>query len=437
MSRPKSPKKKRVAPAASGRLAAYRPTLDRLLFIVALLGILVTVHLRIQEGRGFDQGCWGFNPDDAASAAVFDCQAVTSSTAGKLFGLPNSILGMLFYFTVAALSVAVLFVQQPRQALVRRLRGGLAAAGFLFSMYLVYVQTTQIGEYCALCLTSASLATLLFLLVLYDYFTSPAVAPMKASSSLAKETRLYAGLAVLTLMLVGADALYFASLDPYEPAPTVAVADEATPPPSAPSTTPAQPVIQNCALDSRYAPVPDYLDLIDYTDPMKGDASSPVTVIEFLDPNCGHCGNLNPIMKRVVERYEDRVAFYFKPFELNPQMPLRLAQTQALHAANEEGKFFEMLDGQFANQHRSRGQGLPLDDLKQIAANIGMNGDALVRKISGNAYRGKVLRDRQLGSSIANLQGVPMVLVNGLPIGTKTEACLNQYIDEALANAGN
>ena len=42
-------------------LTVYRPVIDGLLFALAIVGVLVTAHLWIQqEVVNFSQGCWGF-----------------------------------------------------------------------------------------------------------------------------------------------------------------------------------------------------------------------------------------------------------------------------------------------------------------------------------------------------------------------------------------
>ena len=74
--------------AAAQRLAVVRPVLDRLVFAVALIGVLVTAHLYIQQERGFDRGCLGFSSPTAPSEG---CAIVTQSEASTLFGIPNAI----------------------------------------------------------------------------------------------------------------------------------------------------------------------------------------------------------------------------------------------------------------------------------------------------------------------------------------------------------
>ena len=175
-------------------LSTYRPAIDQALFILAILGVMVTVHLWIQQGRGFDQGCWGFNPPQGG-AETFNCSAVVNSDAGELLGISNVYWGMFFYFLLAALSFAIIRVAPEMVATLKKARGVMIGAGFIYSMQLVNYQFNSIGELCALCLTSAAIATLLFIVTLVDLATTKKAGDAKAERAAA--TKLYLVLRVL------------------------------------------------------------------------------------------------------------------------------------------------------------------------------------------------------------------------------------------------
>lgn len=153
--------------APSGRLATYRPALDRAVFVLSLLGFLVVVHLWLQQERGFDRGCFGFSAGQAVEDA-FNCEVVTESDAGKFLGLSNTVWGLTFYLSIAFLSAAAMALPQ-RTALLKRLRGAAIVLGFIYALYLVHLQFNVLGELCALCLTSAGVTTLLFAITAYDF----------------------------------------------------------------------------------------------------------------------------------------------------------------------------------------------------------------------------------------------------------------------------
>src|SRR5690606_32768031 len=97
--------------------------------------------------------------------------------------------------------------------------------------------------------------------------------------------------------------------------------------------------------DASKSRVENYEDFVSFGDPSAGDPNSDVIVIEFFDPNCPHCKTLHPLMKAAVDSLGSQARFVFRPFVLRPSS---LMQIEALHIAAQQGKFFEMLDAQYA-----------------------------------------------------------------------------------------
>lgn len=167
------------------RLSTYNHTLDRVIFALAMLGVLVAVHLWIQQSRGFAEGCTGFGAEAAAS--VFDCGAVVASAAGTFLGVSNTLWGLVFYLGVGLLTgiAAVGPAEWLRPS--KWARFGLVGFGFVYSIYLTLYQFTQLDARCLLCLISASIVTVIAVLVVVD-FTRPAPAAA-AEQHLKSKTR--------------------------------------------------------------------------------------------------------------------------------------------------------------------------------------------------------------------------------------------------------
>ncbi len=147
------------------RLSGYHPTLDRAIFVLAMLGVLVAVHLWIQQGRGFAEGCTGFGD---AGASVFDCGAVVSSAAGTFLGVSNTLWGLVFYLGVGLLTALAAVGPAGWLRPSKMLRLGLVGFGFLYSAYLTLYQFTQLDARCLLCLLSAGIVTVIAVLVVLD-----------------------------------------------------------------------------------------------------------------------------------------------------------------------------------------------------------------------------------------------------------------------------
>lgn len=419
------------------KFATYRPVIDRVVFGVAVLGILTSVHLGIQQKRGFDQGCFGFSTSQQVEDS-FDCAAVTQSEASNLFGVSNSTWGLLFYLAVASLTALAAFNVRGKLEQFKWARAALIFVGFAYTLYLVYYQFFGIGELCALCLTLAGLTTILFVLQAVDYRKSPESktqrAPSMTSISSKRELKYMGAVALLALVLIGADFAYFGSLDVAEPsvaenqpAPRVSNAQADSPRTSNAQADSPRVGTGECAYDPQKAPVEDFSQLINFFDPEKGNPNASVTVIEYFDPNCPHCKTLHPIVDKVAESHGDKARFVFKPFVLWNHS---ITQSEALYAAAQEGKFFDMLDHQYAIQQPQTG--LSEDQLRAIAEQIGMNPDVLMQRVRSGLYRRMLAEQKEMAAD-AGVTGTPAVLINGRFVDgrSRTVECLAQLIDQA------
>lgn len=84
-----------------------------------------------------------------------DCdEVVRSRYSALLFGIPNEVLGMMYFGFVAVASV---FLQL---SLAVTVLGGIAAA---FSLVLVFIQLAVIRRSCTYCLISAAISIIIFI----------------------------------------------------------------------------------------------------------------------------------------------------------------------------------------------------------------------------------------------------------------------------------
>lgn len=191
-------------------LARYRPVLNRVMYALALLGVLNSVHLAVQASIGFEQGCIGSVTPEFLSG-ITDCGAVVTSDASVLLGVSNTVWGLLFYAAVAVGSFALLFLSRRWSALVRAVRGLLILLAFVYTVYLVYYQFFEIREICALCMVSAALITGLLIVQMIALFHRPTFSFARPSSSYKRrqEARRFLALAAVIGLLAAADVIYF------------------------------------------------------------------------------------------------------------------------------------------------------------------------------------------------------------------------------------
>ena len=117
--------------------------------IVSFIGFLDSSYLTVQHYRGEPPSC-----------AIFTgCETVASSKYAVVGPIPLALLGLLYYLAIFILTVAYFDTKKERLLLLAAL---LTIAGFLASLYFVYLQLFVIKAICLYCIISAVSSTILF-----------------------------------------------------------------------------------------------------------------------------------------------------------------------------------------------------------------------------------------------------------------------------------
>jgi len=143
------------------------------------------------------------------------------------------------------------------------------------------------------------------------------------------------------------------------------------------------------------------------SDHIEGNVDAPVTLVEYGDYECPHCGHAAPIVKRIQATMGLQLRFVFRNFPLTQVHPNADAAAQAAEAAAVQGKFVEMHDMLFANQDR-----LAPDDLLRYAEKVGLDIQRFVSAMEAGDYAGRV-RDDFMSGVRSGVNGTPTFFVNG------------------------
>lgn len=163
-----------------------------------------------------------------------------------------------------------------------------------------------------------------------------------------------------------------------------------------------------------------------------GSPNAPVTITEYLDFQCPFCSKYAvSVLPSIEETYisKDQAKLEVRPMAiLGPESELA---AQAAYAANDQGRFWDFYDMLFANQ-KGEGQGrFSLDNLKRMAAAIGLDTNAFNSAMDSKKYESKVKSDTSQ-SQAGGVRGTPTVFVNGRPVQPTLEAT-KATIDQELA----
>ena len=142
-------------------------------------------------------------------------------------------------------------------------------------------------------------------------------------------------------------------------------------------------------------------------DHAQGPADAELTLVEYGDYECPHCGRAYPIVKAVQKRLGSRLRFVFRNFPLSNAHPHAQAAAEAAEAAGAQGKFWEMHDVIFENQGA-----LETDDLLRYAEDLGLDVDRFASELDREVYGDRVQEDFRSGVR-SGVNGTPTFFING------------------------
>jgi protein-disulfide isomerase len=155
---------------------------------------------------------------------------------------------------------------------------------------------------------------------------------------------------------------------------------------------------------------PDAVELavpVAATDHALGPATAPVTLVEYGDFECPHCGAAHPIVQQLLEKLGDEIRFVFRNFPIASIHPHATQAAEAAEAAGAQGRFWEMHDALFENQ-----TALGDRELVSYAEAVGVKAPQFVRDLSSHVYAARVHEDF-MGGVRSGVNGTPTFFING------------------------
>ena len=138
-----------------------------------------------------------------------------------------------------------------------------------------------------------------------------------------------------------------------------------------------------------------------------GSPAAPVTLVEYGDYECPHCGHAYPIVKSIQHRLGKKLRFVYRNFPLAESHPHARHAAEVAEAAAAQGKFWEMHDALFENQDR-----LEDEDLVEMARQLKLDAKAIARALEDGSYTARVREDFRNGVR-SGVNGTPTFFING------------------------
>lgn len=152
-------------------------------------------------------------------------------------------------------------------------------------------------------------------------------------------------------------------------------------------------------------------------DHLSGPPDAPVTLLEYGNFECIHCGRAYPIIKEVQKLMGDNLRFAFRHFPTVRTHPHSLRAAEAAEAAGAQGKFWEMHDQLFIHQ-----QALDDRDLSRYAKRIGLDFDRFAHDMSENTFLKQIEDDYNQSLFDEHVTGTPTFYISEVLYTGATDA---------------
>lgn len=175
-------------------------------------------------------------------------------------------------------------------------------------------------------------------------------------------------------------------------------------------------------------------EFIDSFSPVWGAKDAPVSIIEFGDFNCPRCLMAYPIFRSLMNKYQDKVRFYWRNFPVVNESSIDLAKAGV--CANKQGKFWGFHDKLFQKQ----GQ-VEAENIFDIALSAGIDASKMKKCVSEPMTLSQVKKDFMAAQSIS-APGTPTFLINGFKLSGVIsfgdwEKIIGQFLKVYDKNSGN
>ena len=163
-------------------------------------------------------------------------------------------------------------------------------------------------------------------------------------------------------------------------------------------------------------------------DHAQGSPRPPVTLVEYGDFECPHCGAAHPLVKQLQQAIGSKLRFVYRHFPLTRIHPHAQHAAEMAEAAASHGKFWPMHDLLFAHQ-----DALHDERLVAYAASLGIDARWAAAALSDGRFQRRVREDFASGVR-SGVNGTPTFFINGERYDRPWETLLDT-LTEATINA--
>lgn len=172
--------------------------------------------------------------------------------------------------------------------------------------------------------------------------------------------------------------------------------------------------------------MPDLKQAIQENDHKRGNPNASVRLVIYADFANPAIIPIENTLQTLLQQSEDDVLIVYRHFPQSVKYPLAYATAQALEAAGQQGKFWEMLAQVLSNQ-----SDLTDGALRQFARDIGLDVAQFEDDFSSTAIMAHIDADIQSGKA-SQVSDTPAIFINR----THQQTLSMRFIQELISSGG-
>lgn len=137
----------------------YQYNIIKIIILLTTIGLIDSLYLSIKKLTKAPVTC----------SISGGCNDVLNSIYASMFNIPLVYLGIFFYFSMLLLAI---FTWKNKSKIWHKLLSIGGLAGFIMSIYFIYLQIFEIGSICQYCMLSACTSTLIFIFSTIIYLSN-------------------------------------------------------------------------------------------------------------------------------------------------------------------------------------------------------------------------------------------------------------------------
>lgn len=346
-------------------------TLNRIVMVMALIGIFIAGVLSYQHIAGLTVPCGGTQ----------GCETVARHPSSNWFGIPVAFFGLAGYIGLFLLATIRGVGGLTSNTVLVGAGYAMSAIGMVTSLYLQYVSFVIIQAKCYWCITSAVLMVATF--AIYTYYFNKIITLRK--DEVTREPVKPSELALSLGGLAVACVAIFAIMSQQQKADIM---------------------FKELSDDTVAKLVPEERNQI-------GPDNAKVTLVEFADLCCPTCRRSFPKLKEMEAKYKGkmRVIYRHLPLDSIPGHQMALVAAATAEFAAEKGKFWE-----FAEAFTSTGDEAPTtrEGVMNVAQSVGLDTKEVEKMLGDPDSKAaeRMVRDLVDGTDVFNVKFTPTYILH-------------------------